>query len=53
MEVDHVGVVHSNVSSKACQSKDVVTKVASAEEQDPTVQTSLPTKVPLFLLKRT
>ena len=49
MEVDHVGVVHSNVSSKACQSKDVVTKVASAEEQDPTVQTSLPTKDGSFI----
>ena len=35
MEVDHVGVVHSKLSSKACQSKDVVTKVASAEEHVP------------------
>ena len=44
MEVDHVGVVHTNLSSKACQSKDVVTEVAPVQEQDPTVQTSLPTK---------
>ena len=29
MEVDHVGVVHSNLSSKAGQFKDVVTEVAS------------------------
>ena len=49
MEVDHVGVVHSNASSKACQSKDVVTKVASAEEQDSTVQTSSPTKDGSFI----
>ena len=49
MEVDHVGVVHSSVSSKACQSKDVVTKVASAEEQDSAVQTSSPTKDGSFI----
>ena len=60
MEVDHVGVVHSNLSSKACQSKDVVTKVAPVQEQDSTAPTSLPTKdgsfrilsLPLFLLKK-
>ena len=44
MEVDHVGVVHTNLSSKNCQSKDVVTEVAPVQEQDPTVQTSLSTK---------
>ena len=49
MEVDHVGVVHSKSSSQACQSKDVVTKVAPVEEQDPTVQTSLPTKDGSFI----
>ena len=49
MEVDHVGVVHSNSSSKACHSKDVVTKVAPAEEQEPAVQTSLPTKDGSFI----
>ena len=49
MEVDHVGVVHTNLSSKACQSKDVVTKVAPAEEQEPAVQTSLPTKDGSFI----
>ena len=49
MEVDHVGVVHSKSSSKACQSKDVVTKVAPVKEQDPTVQTSLPTKDGSFI----
>ena len=49
MEVDHVGVVHSNVSSKACQSKDVVTKVAPVQEQDSTVPTSLPTKDGSFI----
>ena len=37
MEVDHVGVVHTNLSSKTCQSKDVVTEVASVQEQDPAV----------------
>ena len=49
MEVDHVGVVHTNLSSKACQSKDVVTKVAPVEEQEPAVQTSLPTKDGSFI----
>ena len=49
MEVDHVGVVHSNVSSKACQSKDVVTKVAPVQEQDSTVPTSLPPKGGSFM----
>ena len=49
MEVDHVGVVHSNLSSKACQFKDVVTKVAPVQEQDPTVQTSLSTKNGSFI----
>ena len=49
MEVDHVGVVHTNLSSKACQSKDVVTMVAPVEEQEPTVQTSLPTKDGSFI----
>ena len=49
MEVDHVGVVHSNSSSKACHSKDVVTKVAPAKEQEPAVQTSLPTKDGSFI----
>ena len=49
MEVDRVGVVHSKKASKACQSKDVVTKVAPAEEQDLAVQTSLPTKDGSFI----
>ena len=49
MEVDHVGVVHTNLSSKACQSKDVVTKIGPTEEQEPAVQTSLPTKDGSFI----
>ena len=49
MEIDHVGVVHSNVSSKACQPKDVVTEVAPTEGQDATVQTSSPTKDGSFI----
>ena len=54
MEVDHVGVVHSNLSSKACQSKDVLTKVVPAEEQEPTVHCRLRMvfSLPLFLAKR-
>ena len=45
----HVGVVHTNLSSRACQSKDVVTEVAPVEEQEPAVQTSLPTKDGSFI----
>ena len=44
MEVDHVGVVHSNLPSKACQSKDVVTEVAPPLDQVIAVPTSAPTK---------
>ena len=55
MEVDHVGVVHSKSSSKACQSKDVVTKVAPVEEQQsrPHCRPRMVLSLPLFLLKRT
>ena len=49
MEVDHVGVLHSNVSSKICQSKDVVTKVAPVQKQDSAVSTSLPAKNGSFI----
>ena len=45
MEVDHVGVVHSNLWSKACQPKDVSTKVDLPVESGTSAQTSTPTKV--------
>ena len=47
MEVDHVVVVHSDLSSKACQPKDVSTKDDLPVESGTSVQTSNPTK--LFL----
>ena len=49
MEVDHVGVVHSNLSSKACQPKDIVTEVVPPKEQEMAVQTSTPAKDVSFI----
>ncbi len=45
MEVDHVVVVRSNLSSKACQPKDVSTNDDLPVESGTSVQTSNPTKV--------
>ena len=44
-KVDHVGMVRSNLSSKACQPKDVSTKVDLPVASGTSVQTSTPTKV--------
>ena len=49
MEVDHVGVVHCNLSPKVCEPKDVVTEVAPPKEQDTRVQTSTPAKDVSFI----